>query len=247
MAKQAGLSDGLFVDGVDLTSDIGSVERIGAPTAVLDVTAINEAAHERIYALGDGEISFNHYFNDAAGQEYATLKAKASGADRIATWIHGSAIGNAAAALVAKETSYDFNRGADGSLAGPSQFLGNAKSLDYCEQLTAGKRTDTGATNGASHNFGAATATGLAAYLHVFSVTGTSVTVAIQSSSDDGAGDAYSTILTFATVNAGATGKERKTLASLTTAVEQYLRVITTGTFNPATFCVVATRFPYVN
>lgn len=246
MAKQAGLADQLFVDGVDLSSDIGSIERIGCPTGVLDVTAINEAARERIYAHSDGEILFNHYFNDAANQEYATLKAKGSGADRIVVYCHGSAIGNAAAALTSKQVSYDFTRGADGSLAGPAHFLANAKGLDYCEQLTAGKRTDTGATNGASHNFGAATANGLVAYLEVFSVTGTSITVAIQSSSDDGAGDAFASIITFTAVAAGNKGFERKTLATLTTAVEQYLRVTSSGTFNPATFAVVASRFAVV-
>src|SRR3990167_4459710 len=206
MAKSAGLAESLFVSGVDISGDVGSVDTISARSGVLDVTAIDKAAHERILSHTDGEITFNHFFNDAAGQEFATLKAKGSDADRVVCYFHGSAIGNMAAGMVAKQINYDLTRGADGSLARATQCLADGKGLEYCEQLTAGKRTDTSATTGSSLNNAASSALGLSAYLQVFSVAGTSVTVSIEQSSNDGGGDPFAAILTFTAVLAAAGG-----------------------------------------
>lgn len=245
MAKQSGLGDQLFVAGYDISGDIGAIDTIDHRSGVLDVTAINASGHERIHSLVDGEITFKPFFNDAALQEHVALAAKGSGADRVVSYFHGSTIGNAAAGLVAKQINYDWERSADGGLAGTVQCLANGKGLDFCEQLTAGKRTDTAATVGTALDSGivGGTALGLAAYLQVFSFTGTSVTVVVEQSSDNAVGDPYAAILTF-TAATGITA-ERKITAALTTAVERYLRVTTTGTFNPATFAVCASRYPY--
>lgn len=245
MPKEGGMGDLLFVAGYDLSGDVGAVSNLSLKSGVLDTTGINATAHERIHANVDGELTFNHFFNDAALQEHVALKAKGSGVDRVVMYCHGSGIGEVAWGMVTKQINYDWARGADGSLLGTTQCLGNLYALEPLDQLTAGKRTDTGATNGASHDNGVATALGLSAYLEVFSVTGTSMTVAVQESSNDGAGDAFATILTFTTVAAGAVGHERKSLATLTTAVERYLRAITTGTFNPGSFAVGVCRNPH--
>ena len=244
MAKSSGLGAQLFVGGVDLSGDTGAVDRIACPTAHLDITAINASGHERIFGQYDGALEFTSFFNDAAAQEHATLKAKASGADVNMAYFQGSSIGNMAAFLTAKQVNYDGTRGQDGSFTFKVQGLANNYGLDYGEMLTAGKRTDSSATNGTSHNYGAATANGLVAHLHVFAFTGTSVTVKIQQSSDNGSGDAFADLITF-TAATGVTS-ERKVTASLTTAVEQYLRVVTTGTFSSAVFAVCASRFAYV-
>lgn len=244
MAKESGLGDLFFIDGVDLSGDVGALQRIANPSNLLPLTGIDKSAHERILGLYDGEMAFNSWFNDAASQQHLTLRAKGSGADRIAAWFHGSGIGESAAGLVAKQINYDWNRGADGSLEGSIQCLGNGYGLDWCDQLTAGKRTDTGATNGSSLDNAAATALGLAAYLQVFSFTGTSMTATIQESSDNGGGDAFAAVTGGAFAAVSAVGAQR-IVTSLTLAVERYLRVVTTGTFNPCTFAVAATRFPY--
>ena len=91
------------------------------------------------------------------------------------------------------------------------QCLGAAYGLDHCDQLTAGKRTDTTATNGASWDSAivGGTALGLVAYLHVFAFTGTSVTVAIQESSDDAVGDPYAAVVGGAFAAASAVGAQR--------------------------------------
>lgn len=244
MAKQNGLGDLLFLDGYDVSGDVGSVERIAFPSRVLDVTAINASGMERIHSHVDGEISFRQFFNDAAAAEHEVLRAKGSGADRIATYFHGSTLGNVTAGLVAKQVNYDWERSADGALLGSTQLLGNKYGLEYGVMLTAGKRTDTTATNGTGVDNGAATALGLAAYLQVFAFTGTSVTVTLQESSDDAAGDPYAAVTGGAFTAATAIGAQR-IVTGLTLAVERYLRVVTTGTFSNAVFAVCATRYPY--
>lgn len=243
MAKQNGLGDQLFISGYDISGDVGTVGRIAKPSPQLDVTAINASGHERIYAHVDGAIDFTAFFNDATSptnQEHAALKAKGSGADQIVTYFHGSTIGNMAAGLVAKQINYDGTRAADGSLTFNVQALANAKGLDFGEMLTAGKRTDSAATNGSGLDGLAASANGLVAYLQVFAFSGTSVTVKVQM--DDNSGFLSPTdLLTFTAAN-GVTA-ERKVTAAVDTAVERYLRVVTTGTFSNAVFAVMASRF----
>lgn len=243
MAKESGLGDLLFVHGIDLSGDVGSVNNISAPSGLLDWTGINKSGHERGYGLYDGQIAFSHFFNDATGAEHGALKAKGSGGDRVVSYFKGSAIGNMAAGLVAKQMNFDWSRNNDGSLQGTSQFNGNGYGLEYCEQLTAGKRTDASATNGASLDGGAATALGLSGYCHVFSLGSGSPTVKVQSSSDDGGGDAFADVsgATFGVV-AAETGYHFVT--SLTASIEQYLRVVSTGTFADLVFASCVTRYP---
>lgn len=245
MAKQSGLGDLIFVGGFDLSGDVGSVSRIGDPSTLLDVTAIQSSGYERIYGLYDGEISFNSFFNDANDQEHEALAAKGAGADRVVSYFKGSAIGNMAAGLLAKQINYDWTRAQDGSFVASIQALGNGHGLDYCQQLTAGKRTDASATNGSAYDSGivGGTASGLAAYIHVFSLTSGSPTVKIQESSDNGA-DAYADVTggSFGVVTAQTSAR---ILTSMTLPVERYLRVVTTGTFSGLVFAVSVTRYPY--
>lgn len=258
MAKASGLGDALFVDGYDLSGDVGAVQTLASPSGDLDVTGLDKSAHERLYGLFDGLIEFRPWFNDAAFHEHLVLRAKASGTDRIVTYFHGAAIGNMAASLVAKQANFDWSRGNDGSLQGTVQAMGNGYGLEYGGgggtlvaqdgQLTAGKRTDTGATDGASLDCGIAggTSLGCAAVLHVFAFTGTDATVKIQSSSDDGATDPFADVtgLSFTQITSPP-AMERK-VTSLTASIERYLRVVTvtTGGFNPMTFAVSHTRYP---
>lgn len=136
---------------------------------------------------------------------------------------------------MAKQVNYDPTRAADGSLTIQVQAQSTDYGLQWGKQLTAGKRTDTAATNGTGVDFGAAWTNGLQAFLHVFSFTGTSVTVKLQESSDNGAGDAW------ADVTGGgftaATGRTAQRIAK-TGSGERYLRVVTTGTFSSAVFAV---------
>lgn len=236
MAKLSGLAQRFFLGGYDLSGDVAAITRCASPRPTFEVPGINRSAQERLLGLGDGEISFTTWFNDATGQEHAALKGLPT-ADVQVIWATAATIGASAAGLIAKQVNYDPTREADGALSIAVQTLANGTPLEWGELLTAGVRTDTAETQGTSLNNSASSASGLAGYLQVFAFTGTSVTMTIQESSDNGSTDPFATSIAFT----AATGRtsERKTV---TGTVEQYLRVITTGTFTNVQFAVMARR-----
>lgn len=238
MAKQSGLGDNFYVDGYNLSGDVTSVDKIyGGPTAS-PITGIDKSAMERVGLLRDGGIDVTTWFNDAALAEHVALRALPD-TDTIVTYARGTTLGNPAACCVAKRISYDPTRAADGGLSFKVAAVANGYGVEWGTQLTAGVRSDTTATNGTSVDFGAAGSNGGQAYLQVFSFTGTSVTVKIQSSSDNGGSDAFSDVSGLGFT--AATGRTTQRLA-VTGALERYLRVVTTGTFSAATFSVVFVR-----
>lgn len=237
MAKQTGLGDNLYVAGYDVSGDIGSLGRIGGGPATLDVTGINKSGYERIGGVRDGSIEFTSYFNPAVNQAHDVFSALPT-SDDIVTYFRGNAIGNASASVVAKQIGYNGTRGNDGSLTFEISAQANGYGVEWGEQLTAGIRTDTTATNGSSLDGGAATSYGLQAYLQVFAFTGTSVTIKLQESADNAA---WSDVTSggFATVSA--VGVERIATVNNQT-VKRYLRVATSGTFSNVQFAVMVVR-----
>lgn len=241
MAKESGLGDRLLVGGYDLGEDVGSVGNIGGGPAVLEVTGIVKSAFQRIGGLRDGRMEISTFFNDATDQEHDALSPLPT-ADTILSYLHGSTLGNAAACLNAKQVNYDPTRGNDGSLLFAVEAQANAYGLEWGEQHTAGLRTDTTDTNGASVDAGAASSFGLQAYLQVISLTGNDVTISLESSSDDGAGDAFAAVTggAFAQVTAAPAFERIQTARDA--AIERYLRVVTTGDFSEVIFNVVVVR-----
>lgn len=240
MAKQSGLGDNLYVGGYDLSGDVGSLQTIAGRRAALDVTAIDKSAMERILGQADGEINFNCFFNDAALQEHAALSTLLT-ADRITTYFRGTTLGNPAAGIIGKQVNYDWNRSQDGALLGNVQVLGQGYALEWGRMLTAGKRTDTAATNGTSIDTTAAASFGAAAYLQVFAFTGTDVTVKIQDSADNAA---FADVgLTF-TQTTSAPGAQRIETA-LTATIRRYLRAVTvtTGGVTSVQFAVAVVKY----
>ncbi|MFD9256927.1 hypothetical protein [Streptomyces sp. NPDC059538] len=240
MSKQSGLGDALYIAGYDLSGDIGSVTVGGGPS-LLEVTGIDKSAFERIGGVRDGRLDYTAFFNPAVGKAHPRLSALPTG-DVILSYFRGTALGGASANLVAKQLNYDGTRADDGAFTFSGQNQGNGYGLEWGTSLTAGKRTDTTATNGTSVDFGTgSTAFGLQAYLHVFAFTGTSVTVKLQESSDNGAGDAWADVVGGGfTAATGVTSQRIATASNLT--VERYLRVVTTGTFTNAVFAVSVNR-----
>lgn len=239
MAKTSGLGDNLYVGGVDCSGDINSLNDVGGGPALLDFTAINASAMERQGGDLTGHLTAVAYFNPTgAHPQLSSLPTS----DVQVSYFCGTAIGNAAACITSKQIGYDGTRGDDGDFKFSVEVQSNAYGLSWCRQLTAGIRSDTTATNGTSFDFGTGSTTfGLQAYLHVFSFTGTSCTVKLQESSDNGAGDA------FADVTGGSFGAQTAAGASrIQTArgqtVERYLRVVTTGTFSQCSFAVAVQR-----
>lgn len=244
MSKQTGLGAYLYVDGVDLSGDVASFT-LGAPSGLMTVTGINKSAQERIYGVFDGTIDYSAFFNDADGAEFPTMKTMPS-TDRIACFLLGQAQGNVAAGLIAKQTTYDPSRGADGTFTHTVKLEGNGYGLDYCQQLTDGAITHASASSeaGVQADEAAATAYGLSGYCQVISLGSGTPTVKIQSSSDDGGSDAYADVsgATFGAVAAGA--GYHFVSSSLTASIEEYLKVVTTGTFTNLVFLVIVCRYP---
>lgn len=241
MAKQSGLGDNLYVAGYDLSGDIGALGTIRGGHAVQDVTGIDKSAIERIGLVRDGELGFTAFFNPATDRAHLRLSTLAT-ADQILTYCRGTALASPAACLVGKQINYDGTRADDGAFTFTVQALANGYGLEWGTQLTAGKRTDTTATNGTGVDLGTgSTAHGLQAYLQVFAFTGTSVTVKLQESSDNGVGDAWADVTGGGfTAATGVTTQRIATAAGQT--VERYLRAVTTGTFTNAVFSVVVVR-----
>lgn len=240
MAKESGLGAQLYVDQYDLSNDTNSLSKISKAINLIEQTGIDKLAVERIAGQLTGQITLATFFNpDNAHAAYGALPRT----DRIVSYYHRATLGAPVASMTAKQLGYNPTRSTAGELTAEVDALSNAHWLDWGYALTAGKRTDTAATNGTGVDFGiqgAPASFGLQAYLHVHAFTGTSATIKLQSSSDNGSGDAFADVTGGGfTLVTGATKERIATARDL--AVERYLRVVTTGTFSNLVFAVQAT------
>jgi hypothetical protein len=243
VAKRSGLGSLLLVDGYNLSGDISAIDEIGGGNDPLDVTGINKSAHERIGGVRDGRLACKTYFNPSANQSFDRFTNLPT-TDVIATYCTAQSLGSSAASVVAKQMNYDGTRGDDGSFTFKVDGKANGYGVEWGELLTAGIATFGGASAGSSLDYGASVGTtnfGLQAWLHCFAFTGTSATVTIQSSTDDGAGDAFAAVTGGAFTAMTAVGAQRIETGR-TAAVERYLRVNVTGTFSLFWFTCQVTR-----
>ena len=247
MSKSSGLNMRLFIDGYDVSGDTQALGRVGGGPAVIETTGIDKSAFERIGGRRDGAFDVSTYFNpekatdvpgttaDRAHVAYSPLPLT----DRAVTLAHidSGEVWNA----IAKQGHYDPTIAADGSITIGVGLQPNGYGLECGKLLTpTGKLTQGSAGNVASVDFGAGVLTfGAQFYLHVFAFTGTSATVKIQQSSDNGGADAFADVVGGTFVAATARGAQRIQTARNQT-IERYLRVTTTGTFTDLVFAVTA-------
>lgn len=239
MTKQSGLGDNLYISGFNASGDINSAGNVGGGPAALEFTDITQSAMARQGGLRDGRMEVTTYFNPTLGMTHDKLAALPT-TDVVMTYCRGTTLGAPAASMVGKQVNYDGSRAADGGFTFSVSAQANGFGLEWGLLGTAGIRTDTTATNGSSIDNAASTAFGLQAYLQVFAVTGTSVTVKLQDSPDN---------TTFTDVVSGAftaaTGVTAQRIATVNTqTVARYLRVATVGTFTNAQFAVAICRNP---
>lgn len=241
MAKQGGLGDRFFIAQFNISGDVGLLEEISGPQDMDDVTGIDKSGKERLGLTRDGVMVFKSFFNDAAGQAHPALKTLPT-TDVLTSYFRGAILGNPSACQISKQTNYDGTRNENGSLSFKTEAKANGFGQQWGNQLTAGVRTDSGATNGAGVDFGAGSSFGLQAFLHVFAFTGTSAVVKLQESQNDGGADPYADVTggAFTTVTAVHAGERIAT--SNAQAIERWLRVVTTGTFSNLQFAVVVVR-----
>ena len=236
MAKKSGLGQQIFVNGYDLSGDVASIDNAGSPRELLDITALNASAHERVMGLSDGNIGVSSWFNDATEQEHEAFSGLPT-TDRIVMWAFGATRGDVAACLVAKQLNYDGSRGTDGSLSFTIDTQANGVPLEWGNTLTTGKETHSSATTSTSRDDGATTGYGLVGILSVTDVDSGTVTVNIQQSADN---VTFANILGFVAVSAAAAPTAQR--LTLSGAILRYLRVSTSGTFTNCDFCMVYRR-----
>lgn len=240
MAKSSGLGSGLVVGSFDISGDIGSLSTIDSSRAMLDVTGIDKSAFERVQGRKDGAISFQSFWNTAAGQAHLTLSALPT-ADVMVTYLHGSTVGEVAASMIAKQLNYAPTFGADGSLVADTNTIANGFGLEWGELLTTGKQSfATGTVNGTSIDFGSvSTLFGAAGYLHVISVASGTAVFAVQDSADNAAfADVAGMVFT------GATGATTQRLQGAVNAtVRRYVRIQGTGVHGAAVVVLNFVRY----
>jgi hypothetical protein len=239
VTKQGGLGDNFYVSGFNASGSINALGNVGGGPAALDLTDITQSAMARQGGVRDGRIDFTSFFDPALGMTHDKLAALPT-ADVLFTYCRGTTLGAPASCLNGKQIDYAGTRGQDGSFTFAVNGQANGFGLEWGLLGTAGIRTDTAATNGTALDNAASSAFGLQAYVQVFSITGTSVTVKLQDSPDN---------VTFTDVVGGAfaaatvAGAQRIATSNAQT-VARYVRVATTGTFTNAQFAVVICRNP---
>jgi hypothetical protein len=247
--KQSGLGQKVFVDGYDISGDIQSYA-IGNPRPPIEDTGVDKYGIERLYGRRDGSIEAVTYFNpgsfdpNTAGKTGShRLLRSLPLTDRLVTVADTQS--GAAWSVVAMQGNYDPTLAADGTLTTQVQAMANGYGVEAGDLLTPlGTVTHTGASQTTAVDFAAGSAFGAQAYLQVIGFTGTDCTIAIQSSSDNGVGDAFSNVtgLVFTTVTASPTTQRMQTARNA--SIERYLRVATTtsGGFSSITFMVMVVK-----
>lgn len=237
MAKEHGLGNALYIGGIDVSGEARNWD-VTSPVQTLDVTGIRKLAPERIWGLKSAAFKWNSHL-DPLSLGYLSLSLLPR-TDGLITLAHRETIGAPAMSVTAKQLGYDPVRDDKGQVVFTVDADSNEAFADWGVMATAGLRVDTTATNGPGVDHGAVplNPTGLQAYLHVAAFTGTSVTIKLQQSSDDGVGDAYADVVGGSFGAISAAPQALRLVTARNQAVERYVRVVTSGTFTSATFAV---------
>lgn len=238
MSKSSGLGDALYVGGNDLSGDTQSLGKISGSMSPIDVTPINLLANQRIGGQRDGDIEWTAFWNSLGA--HPVLSALPT-TDTQVMYCRGTTLGSPAASMNALQINYDPTRAANGELTMAVQAQADGFGLEWGQLLTAGVRTDTAATAGASIDTTASAAFGAQAYLQVMGFTGTDCTVKIQDSADN-ATFADVASLVFAQTVAAPTFQ--RIAIGNTATVRRYLRAttVTTGGFTSCAFAVAIVK-----
>ena len=227
MAKVSGLGQALFVQGFDLSTDTSSVDNLGYTQELLDTTAIDQTCYSRIIGRTDSTLTVNGWFDNAddKSHEAYTVSNKLPTGDRAVTYLLGTAIGETALILNAKQANYDVTNSPGNALATTASFSSTASvsgfdGMEFGVMLDAGATTYTSTTNGTTVDQSASSAAGSVACLQFVSgVSVSSLVAKIQHSSDGGS---WSDIITFSTISANTPTAE---IVSMEGTVNRYVRV----------------------
>lgn len=229
MSKSSGLGNRLYIDGYDISGDVGAISSLTTPRGVQENTGIDKSAVERLLLLSDGELSFDTFFNDATDQLHDVLSTLPT-TNRQGIFAKSTTRGEPGFAMVCKQINYDWTRSADGALAGTTQLMNADGNTPAWGDMIAVKETIASAGDLTGHidASDASTADGVVAYLQIFTLGSGTPVITLQDSSDttDGDDGSWSTIGTF-TINS-ARSAERLSVAG---TIEKGLRIEASGTF----------------
>lgn len=152
--------------------------------------------------------------------------------DDIASYFRGSTLLNPAACCIGKQLNYDGTRDNSGNFTLKCEVQANGFGIEWGKQITAGLRTDTTATTGSAVDQGAGSTFGAQAYLQLVGFVGTSVDVKVRHCTTSGG--TYADLIDFGSL--AAIGAVRGTAAG---TVNEFLKVVTSGTFTYAKFAVM--------
>ncbi len=233
MSKISGLGAGLIVDGIDISNGTASLDTIASPKGLLPATGIDKSAQERLEGLLSGSMSTQVYF-DPVGVHLAVKDLPST--DVVVSVALPRGIGNMTAEMLAKQVNYGLNRTEDGGLTGPVGFESTGGvGIAYGVQLSTYLEDFTGAADTPSLDLTGAS-TGGTLTVQCTEFTGTNVTIDLEESSDDGAGDAFAAVA-GSTLTFTAVGGQRVDLPAATT-VERYVLAAVAGTFTTCTLLI---------
>jgi hypothetical protein len=234
VAKQTGIGGRLWVGSSDISGDVGAITGLNQSRAQIDVTGIDKEFMERLPGLGDGSIEWSGFYNNTGAN--AVLSGMGT-ANQTVTAAFGTAAGATAFSLSGAQATYNVSRSADGALAHTSNF--NSRSGFGLEHGVIHIGGASASGTGVAVDWGAASANGASAYLHVLSVAAGTVTVIVEHSTSGTASWSTVTGLSFTAASAG-TSERVATAAGVT--VNRYTRYSVSG--GTATIAVNVHRNP---
>ncbi len=240
MAKTSGLNVRCYVAGFDISGDANALDNFGYNDQLQDITDLTLLATARQKDRTSAQITVNSFFNDATDRSHDALLV--SGAipttDRNLLVALGSAIGDSGLMMVTKQASYNTGNPVGEAITTVAEFQSNDFGAQFGLMLTAHDDTHSSATQNASIDNAASSATGAVAMLQLFDLDSGTVTFVVQDSADDISFLAV-TGLTFTAATARTS--ERLETASGAT-IRRHLRIASTGTFTNADFACAVKR-----
>lgn len=210
---------------------------IGGTVTNVAVNGVNVGSGDGTYlvpALGSITLTYSAaptWSWSAVGTEHDALSPLPR-TDVVASYLRGTTVGNPAACLIGKQIDYAPTRDNTGNLTIKCEVQANGFGLEWGKQVTAGLRTDTTGTTGTAFDQGAGGTHGAQAYLQLVDFVGSSVDIKVRHCTTSGG--TYADLIDFGSLSG--IGSVRGTAAG---TVNEFLKVVTSGTFTYATFAVV--------
>lgn len=232
MAFVHGKNGRLAVDGNALAAYFSS-QSFSASVDTPETTVFTSAAKEFIPGLYSGTVSLDGFFEATANGILVADVLGAVAGNNVTIAPAGFTVGSPTIDCVGLATTYSNTSDVADAVKASVEFQTTGR-IDYGNALADLDTVSTTAANGSTFDGGAGSASGALAVLQVSSVTGGSVTVKVQHSTD---GSTWSDLATFAA--ASSVTSERVVVAG---TVNRYLRASWTQTASAASFAVTLSR-----